>query len=177
VHVALQALSELKALNDPLVSGTLLFAILGPTVFAFTAMSFSSQKLKPSINASYITLQPMIVALLSLLLFGKTLQPPEIASGMVVLGGLYFTIIGNPRIDREWADYVSDLPSNVPQTIATVADAGVSAAANVSDRIDSLVEGAGDFIDNVRSRGSDGSGSDVDLSAQQEKEVEQDVRR
>ena len=137
---ALQMLSEMKVLTDPVIAGTLAFAIIGPTVFAFSAMSFSSQKLKPSITSSYITLQPMIVAVLSLLLFGKTLDAPELASGSVVLLGLYFTIIGNPRVDREWIEYASDLPANVPQTIATVADATIDAASSVREDVSGLIE-------------------------------------
>lgn len=178
---ASQALSELHSLQDPIVGGTLVFAVLFPTVFAFTAMSYSSTKLKPSINASYITLQPMIVAVLSLVLFGKVLDAPEIASGMVVLGGLYFTIIGNPRIDREWGEYMSDLPTNVPQTlsnvadampqtIATVADAGLNAvesvSESVSDRIDSIRESAGDLVSSVRTDAADDLGSDIDKEQQ-----------
>ena len=131
----MQVFSEMRIFADPHIAATLVFAILGPTIFAFTAMSFSSQKLKPSITSSYITLQPMIVALLSLLLFGKTLDPPEVASGSAVLFGLYLTIIGNPRLDREWAEYWSDLPANVPQTIATVADAGAAAASDFRDNM------------------------------------------
>ena len=161
-----QMLSELKAFDDPVVSGALVFAIVGPTVFAFTAMSFSSQKLKPSITASYITLQPVIVAVLSLLLFGKTFGLEEVSSGAVVLIGLYFTIIGNPRLDREWAEYVSDLPGNVPQTIATVADASVSAAETLGDkvteRLDTLVASTGEVLEKVTTSSSEERGSSDD---------------
>jgi hypothetical protein len=141
-----QLFAQVGSFADPHVAGALLFAVLGPTVFAFSALSYSSQMLKPSINSSYITLQPVLVALLSLALFGTYLDLPECASGAFVLAGLYLTIIGNPCIDREWSEYVADLPTNVPQTIAMVADAGMLAAASVSDTLDDATDRLGDMV-------------------------------
>lgn len=126
-------------LLDPTVLGALVFAVLGPTVFSFTALSYSSKKLKPSVNSAYITLQPVLVAVLSLLLFGDMLSTPEIQSGCLVLAGLYLTVIGNPDVDRAWRGYVSDLPTNVPQTLENVADAAVSASENVVETVSDTV--------------------------------------
>lgn len=131
----LQIPSQALILVNPVVFGALIFAVLGPTVFSFTALSYSSKKLKPSVNSAYITLQPVLVAVLSLLLFGDGLSTPEIESGCVVLAGLYLTVIGNPTVDRAWREYVSDLGTNVPQTIENVADAAVTATENVAESV------------------------------------------
>ena len=149
----MQLLSNAAPLTQPTVAGALLFAVAGPTVFAFCAMSFSSKKVKPSINASYTTLQPVLVAVLSLLLFGTALDSAECAAGALVIAGLGMTVVGSPKIDREWAAYVSDLPANVPQTIASVADASLSAAVTasetVSDRIEGVRADVGDRLEGV----------------------------
>lgn len=147
----MQLWSQLNSFADPKLAGALTFAVLGPTVFAFSALSYSSQKLKPSINSSYITLQPMLVSLVSLVLFGTTLSSPEVGSGVIVLAGLYLSIIGNPQVDRAWSEYVQDLPTNVPQTIASVADASVGAAATVGEAVVELGTDVRDKIDNALS--------------------------
>jgi hypothetical protein len=133
--VHLQIPSQISILLDPAVLGALAFAVLGPTVFSFTALSYSSKKLKPSVNSAYITLQPVLVALLSLLLFGDMLSSAEIQSGCVVLAGLYLTVIGNPEVDRAWREYVSDLGTNVPQTLENVAETAVAVSENVVDTV------------------------------------------
>lgn len=110
---------------------------------------------------------------MSLALFGKRLSPDECTAGLVVVLGLYLSVIGNPRLDREWADYVSDLPTNVPQTLANVADGAADAASNISDAAsnisDSIAESVGDVASAVSTTvteaaeslgDSDGSGSD-----------------
>jgi drug/metabolite transporter (DMT)-like permease len=94
--------AQATMLLDPTVAGALVFAVLGATVFCFTGMSYGSCKLKPSVSSSYITLQPMFVALISLVLFGTVLDSKEIAAGGVVVVGLYLSIIGNPSVDRAW---------------------------------------------------------------------------
>lgn len=137
--MAVQIPSQAMMLLDPVVLGALAFAVLGPTVFSFTALSYSSKKLKPSINAAYITLQPVLVAVLSQLLFGDRLSAPEIEAGGVVMAGLYLTVIGNPDVDRAWREYVSDLPTNVPQTLENVADAAVTASENVAETVSDTV--------------------------------------
>lgn len=151
-------------LLNPAVFGALVFAVLGPTVFSFTALSYSSKKLKPSVNSAYITLQPVLVAVLSLLLFGDRLSTAEIESGCVVLAGLYLTVIGNPDVDRAWREYVSDLGTNVPrsaqQTLESVADAAVSVSENVAESMaetvsevqESVAETVSDMHDSVKER-------------------------
>jgi hypothetical protein len=133
--VLVQLVTQAQIFGDPVMVAALLFAVGGPTVFAFSALSYSSQKLKPSINSAYITLQPVLVALASLLLFGTVLTYEEMGSGLTVLFGLYLSIIGNPQVDRAWSEYMSDLPANVPQSIAYVADAGVGAAVTVTGKV------------------------------------------
>lgn len=142
----MQIPGQAALLLQPNVAGALAFAVLGATVFCFTAMSYGSRKLKPSVSSSYITLQPMFVALLSLILFGTMLDVKELESGALVLIGLYFSIIGNPSVDRAWQEYMSDLPTNVPQTITDAAENGASAAAAVSDRV---ADTMGDVKDTV----------------------------
>ena len=144
-----QMWSQLSSFADPKLSGALAFAVLGPTVFAFSALSFASQKLKPSINSSYITLQPMLVSVVSLVLFGTTLSSQEIGAGGIVLAGLYLSIIGNPQVDRAWVEYVQDLPTNVPQTIASVADASVEAATTVGDAVADLGSDVRDYVQDL----------------------------
>lgn len=61
-------------LNSASVQFALLYAVLGATVYCFTAMGYSSKRLKPSITSSYITLQPIMVALLSVWVFGRTIS-------------------------------------------------------------------------------------------------------
>jgi hypothetical protein len=133
--VLVQLVSQAQIFGDPVMVAALVFAVGGPTVFAFSALSYSSQKLKPSINSAYITLQPVLVAVASLLLFGTVLTYEEMGSGLTVLFGLYLSIIGNPQVDRAWTEYMSDLPANVPQSIASVADAGVGAAVTVTGKV------------------------------------------
>jgi EamA-like transporter family len=133
-------------LMHPAVAAALAFAVIGPTIFNFSAMAYTSQKLKPSISSAYITLQPIIVAFLSLALFGKRLSADECAAGLVVVTGLYLSVIGNPQLDREWAEYVSDLPGNVPQTISNVADATADAASNFSDATIDMAKNVGESV-------------------------------
>lgn len=139
------------------MAAALAFAVLGATVFCFTAMSYGSRKLKPSVSSSYITLQPMFVAVISLLLFGTMLDAKELESGALVLIGLYLSIIGNPSVDRAWQEYMSDLPTNVPQSITDAAETSASAAAavkgcvadTVGDVKETMVDTVGDVKDTV----------------------------
>jgi EamA-like transporter family len=133
VAYAMQLASQAGMLLHPAVAAALVFAVVGPTVFNFSAMAYSSKKLKPSISSAYITLQPILVAVLSLALFGKVLSADECTAGLVVVLGLYLSVIGNPQLDRDWKEYVSDLPTNVPQTLANAADATIDVAHNVAD--------------------------------------------
>jgi hypothetical protein len=133
VAYGMQLASQADMLLHPAVAAALVFAVAGPTVFNFSAMAYSSNKLKPSISSAYITLQPILVAILSLALFGKVLSADECTAGLVVVLGLYLSVIGNPQLDRDWREYVSDLPTNVPQTLANVADATIDVASNVAD--------------------------------------------
>lgn len=48
----LQLTSQAGMLLQPGVAAALAFAILGPTVFNFSAMSYTSKKLKPSISSA-----------------------------------------------------------------------------------------------------------------------------
>jgi hypothetical protein len=131
----MQVASQAQVFNDPVMLSALVFAVAGPTVFAFSAVSYTSKTLKPSINSAYSTLQPVLVAITSLLLYGTGLTNEEIACGFVVIVGLNLSIIGNPRVDRAWSEYVSNLPTNVPQSIACVADAGVEAVVTVTGKV------------------------------------------
>lgn len=88
----------------------------------------------------------MFVALLSLILFGTMLDTQELESGALVLVGLYLSIIGNPAVDRAWQEYMSDLPTNVPQTITEAAESSATAAIAVSDRV---VDTMGDVKESV----------------------------
>jgi hypothetical protein len=147
-HIGKYGRSLLQVVEQAGILGALVFAVLGPTVFSFSALSYSSRKLKPSINSAYITLQPVLVAIMSLVLFGNVLTSQELEAGLLVLIGLYFTIIGNPKVDREWKDYVSDLPTNVPQTLSNVADAVV----DVKDvAVDAVVETVVDTVSDIKS--------------------------
>lgn len=150
VIAVVQIPSQVLSLMDPMVLGALAFAVLGPTVFSFTALSYSSKKLKPSVNSAYITLQPVLVAVLSLLLFGDMLSTPELQSGCLVLAGLYLTVIGNPDVDRAWREYVSDLGTSVPQTLETVADAAVSVSENVVAASENVAESMAETYSDVK---------------------------
>lgn len=88
----------------------------------------------------------MFVAFLSLILFGTMLDAKELESGALVLVGLYLSIIGNPSVDRAWQEYMSDLPTNVPQSFTDAAENSVSAAVVLSDRV---VDTMGDVKDSV----------------------------
>eukprot|EP00892_Ulva_mutabilis_P007089 jgi/Ulvmu1/4752/UM020_0036.1 len=149
-HELDQIPSQAATLLSPTLGGALAFAVLGATVFCFTAMSYGSQKLKPSVSSSYITLQPMFVAVLSLVIFGTMLDAKELESGALVLVGLYLSIIGNPSVDRAWQEYMSDLPTNVPQTFTDAAETSASAAAAVKGAVADTVGDVRDTVGDVK---------------------------
>jgi drug/metabolite transporter (DMT)-like permease len=69
---------------------SILYIIIGTTFMAYFFISFSLKRLSSSVVAYYTYIQPIIVALIGIILFAERISWVKIVSGLLVFAGIYF---------------------------------------------------------------------------------------
>ncbi len=68
----------------------ILYVIFGTTFLAYFFITYSLKRLSSSVVAYYTYLQPVLVAVIGILLFAERISVVKIASGLLVFAGIYF---------------------------------------------------------------------------------------
>jgi drug/metabolite transporter (DMT)-like permease len=65
------------------------FVVFGATIIAYYLNNYSLKKVSPSVNGMYIYLQPLIAALLAILLGKDRLSVSDVISAVLIMAGVY----------------------------------------------------------------------------------------
>jgi drug/metabolite transporter (DMT)-like permease len=69
---------------------SILYIIIGTTFMAYFFITFSLKRLSSSVVAYYTYLQPVLVALIGIVLFSELISWVKIVSALLVFAGIYF---------------------------------------------------------------------------------------
>jgi drug/metabolite transporter (DMT)-like permease len=69
---------------------SILYIIVGTTFMAYFFITFSLKRLSASVVAYYTYLQPVLVAMIGIILFSELISWVKIASALLVFAGIYF---------------------------------------------------------------------------------------
>ncbi len=69
---------------------SILYIIVGTTFMAYFFVSYSLKRLSSSVVAYYTYIQPIIVAIIGIILFAELISWVKIISGLLVFAGIYF---------------------------------------------------------------------------------------
>lgn len=69
---------------------SILYIIIGTTFMAYFFITFSLKRLSSSVVAYYTYIQPIIVAVIGIILFAERISWVKIVSGLLVFAGIYF---------------------------------------------------------------------------------------
>jgi drug/metabolite transporter (DMT)-like permease len=69
---------------------SILYIIIGTTFMAYFFITFSLKRLSSSVVAYYTYLQPVLVALIGIVIFAETISWVKILSALLVFAGIYF---------------------------------------------------------------------------------------
>jgi drug/metabolite transporter (DMT)-like permease len=69
---------------------SILYIIIGTTFMAYFFITFSLKRLSASVVAYYTYLQPVLVALIGIILFSELISWVKIVSALLVFAGIYF---------------------------------------------------------------------------------------
>jgi drug/metabolite transporter (DMT)-like permease len=69
---------------------SILYIIVGTTFMAYFFITYSLKRLSPSVVAYYTYIQPVIVALIGILVFAERISWIKIMSALLVFAGIYF---------------------------------------------------------------------------------------
>jgi len=75
----------------------LLYIIIGTTFMAYFFITYSLKRLSSSVVAYYTYLQPVIVAVLGIIVFTERISWVKIVSGLLVFAGIYFVTRKNKK--------------------------------------------------------------------------------
>jgi drug/metabolite transporter (DMT)-like permease len=85
---------------DSLTWFSILYIILGTTFMAYFFITFSLKRLSSSVVAYYTYLQPVIVALIGILLFSEKISWVKAVSALLVFTGIYFVTKKNKKSNQ-----------------------------------------------------------------------------
>jgi drug/metabolite transporter (DMT)-like permease len=69
---------------------SILYIIVGTTFMAYFFITFSLKRLSSSVVAYYTYLQPVLVAVIGILIFAEKISWVKVVSGLLVFAGIYF---------------------------------------------------------------------------------------
>ncbi len=91
---------------------SILYIIVGTTFMAYFFITYSLKRLSSSVVAYYTYIQPVIVAIIGIILFAEQVSWVKIVSGLLIFTGIYF--VTRPKK----SDPLKPNPQSLPKTYA-----------------------------------------------------------
>ena len=77
---------------------SILYIIVGTTFLAYFFITYSLKRLSSSVVAYYTYIQPIIVAIIGIMVFAERISWVKIVSGLLVFAGIYFVTRKNKSV-------------------------------------------------------------------------------